>query len=125
MKRQQCKTCPWIKSNGVSDIPNYDLELHKSLIETIAERDGNISKIGKPVAIMVCHYSSGENQIPCVGWLNNQLGDGNNVQLRIYFGVNFPGDSIETIGEQKENFQQTFEDREVTQCIRLPTEPGN
>jgi len=109
MKRQQCKTCPWRKGSKCANIPKYDLDLHQDLVETIADEGGNLSKLGQPVAIMGCHYSSDKKQIPCVGWLHNQIGDGNNIPLRIWFSDNYPNDSIKVDGEQKQNFQQTFE----------------
>jgi hypothetical protein len=109
MKRQQCKTCPWKKGARCANIPNYNLELHESLAETIADNDGNISKLGQPPRIMGCHYSSETNQIMCVGWLENQLGRGNNFPLRIWFHRNYPEDEIETHGKQKDSFEETFQ----------------
>jgi hypothetical protein len=85
------------------------LELHKKLAETIADETGNISKIGKSPPIMGCHYSSGENQIMCAGWLANQLGPGNNFPLRIWFSRNYPQDEIVLCGKQRDCFEETFQ----------------
>jgi len=108
MIHQQCKTCPWKKGAKCANIPNYDLNLHQDLSKSIADEDGNLSKLNQPITGMACHYS-GQNQIPCAGWLHNQIGDGNNIPLRIWFSNNYPNGSIEVDGEQKQNFQETFE----------------
>lgn len=108
MKVEQCKTCPWRKDSKCSDIPNYDIELHKSLKETIAGSDGNLSKVNQILKAMSCHYSLDENNnIYCVGWLNNQLGVGNNIQLRFAMRKNNISDVI-VDGEQVNKFQDTF-----------------
>lgn len=108
MKITQCKTCPWRKDSRCSDIPNYDIELHKSLRETIAVNDGNLSKINQQMKIMACHYSDDKNNIHCAGWLHNQLGVGNNIQLRVSMMRNKNISEIVIDGEQVDNFEDTF-----------------
>lgn len=107
MKVEQCQTCPWKKETKCENIPNYDPQLHESLRETIAGSDGNLSKINQPIKIMACHYSTETENIHCAGWLHNQLGVGNNIQLRL----SMRNDNISEIlidGEQVESFDETF-----------------
>ena len=106
---QQCKTCPWKKSSKVADIPNYNCSLHKSLIDTIADDEGNLSKIGQQIKIMACHYSKDGAEKECVGWLNNQLGAGNNIPLRMRMMHCSNITDIKLDGLQKETFEETFQ----------------
>ncbi|MFB2970413.1 DUF6283 family protein [Aerosakkonema sp. BLCC-F183] len=105
---QQCKTCPWKKEAKCSDIPNYNRSLHEKLSDTIAESDGNLSRINDiKIKAMACHYSKDNDEQYCVGWLHNQLGVGNNIPLRL----KMIGSSIKIVldGEQKRSFDETFE----------------
>ena len=106
---KQCRTCPWRKRSRVADIPNYQRSLHESLISTIANSDGNISKINEPVRIMACHYSKDGAELECIGWLMNQLGAGNNIPLRIRMMGCSNTSEIKLDGAQKETFEETFE----------------
>lgn len=77
----QCKSCPWrVGCKPDKDIPNYVRELHRGLDKTI--RSGFESMVG-PQRVMACHYSRPGLEFACAGWLSNQLGDGNNIGLRI------------------------------------------
>lgn len=101
---KQCKTCPFKKGNDPFDIPNYDEELHKGLKSTIAT---DLS-FGNSLKIMACHYSKIGNETPCVGWLVNQLGVGNNIGLRLKMVSCENADEIEVFGEQHEKFEDTL-----------------
>ena len=77
----QCKSCPWkVSADPAAEIPGYKRDLHCKLTATIA--DGAASLAG-PLRVMACHYSKTGAETPCAGWLDNQLGVGNNLGLRM------------------------------------------
>lgn len=76
----QCAKCPWRVDVDPFDIPNgYNVDLHRGLAETIAE-PGSLRATGR---VMSCHEHDAAEEAHCVGWLVNQLGEGNNLALRI------------------------------------------
>jgi hypothetical protein len=76
----QCVKCPWLKRVNPFDIPDgYDVAKHAALACTIAE-PGALLDFGAPLQVMACHETDDAH---CVGWLHNQLGEGNNIRLRI------------------------------------------
>lgn len=101
-KRRQCKQCPWKVSTDPRKIPRgYSKEKHCALARTIA-KPGDVSRIGEPLHIMACHDA---DKLPCVGWLANQIGPGNNIQLRLKaraYG------EFQTVGKQHERFEDTL-----------------
>ena len=103
---EQCKTCPWKLSTTVADIPNYSIETHEDLRDTIADETGNVNQIqDKAVNVMTCHKSI---KSMCVGWLHNQLGKGGNIPLRMQMMFYSNVREIEIDGEQKDTFEETF-----------------
>jgi len=110
-RTKQCAKCPWKKKTNPLDIPNgYDIKKHESLSSTIAEPSKVVESIedyanNKPLNVMACHE---EHQAHCVGWLNNQLGVGNNVVLRIKMLSCENIDQMEIFGEQHETFEETI-----------------
>ncbi|MCU0547274.1 MAG: DUF6283 family protein [Oscillatoriaceae cyanobacterium Prado104] len=107
---KQCKTCPWRAGATVADIPNYSIEQHQSLRNTIAI-DGDISGIGRYYKIhkMACHQPTNNDEpYECVGWLHNQLGIGNNIPLRISMAHCENAKDIQVTGQQKKHFEETF-----------------
>lgn len=87
-QQRQCAKCPWKVSTDPHDIPGgYDVEKHRRLTNTIASADVSEQLVDfisdKPMRIMACHESDIGEERPCVGWLHNQLGDGNNLSLRL------------------------------------------
>lgn len=105
-RTKQCPTCPWIEGNSVENIPNYNPDKHGALIDTIAEQ-GALNFCEN--RIMACHYSVDGNDEHCIGWLVNQIGAGNNIGMRIQMMQCENSKEIETIGEQRETFEETFE----------------
>lgn len=106
-RTKQCSKCPWKVSTNPFEIPDGYCELkHANLKNTIAN-DGEIN-IGKPVSAMACHHSKGEDKMYCIGWLNHQLGVGNNIGLKIQM-MNYSnvGD-IKTYGKQHQKFEDTL-----------------
>jgi hypothetical protein len=57
---------------------------------------------------MACHHSTGEDQMYCVGWLNHQLGVGNNIGLRIRMLNCENIGQLKTYGTQHERFEDTL-----------------
>ena len=102
----QCKACPWIKGSDPYAIPRgYDVENHKALAGTIADPDNVLSTLGKPLRIFGCHD---EHEAPCVGWLHNQLGDGNNIALRLALRNCSNVHKLRLRGEQHPTFNDTL-----------------
>jgi hypothetical protein len=106
-------------------IPNgYDPEKHRKLEDTIAKGD-DISGLmeyltrgkgdGIPglveyltrgkLRLMACHE---EHETPCIGWLWNQLGPGNNIALRIKAHHCTNLGAVKVIGPQHERFEDTL-----------------
>ncbi|MDQ2096792.1 MAG: DUF6283 family protein [Tychonema bourrellyi B0820] len=102
---KQCKTCPWKLSETVADIPNYSVETHEALQDTIADKTGNANQIQEKLNVMTCHKSINSK---CVGWLHNQLGIGNNIPLRVNMMFYSNAKDIEIDGEQVSSFEETF-----------------
>ena len=100
---RQCAKCPWRKGVDPHDIPNgYCPTKHRALEDTIAE-PGALT-FGT-LRIMACHETHKE---PCVGWLANQLGPGNNLALRLAVISGRIGADFKTIGPQHERFEDTL-----------------
>lgn len=109
-RTKQCNLCPWKVSTNPHDIPDgYDVAKHQNLACTIAGEDGNLSKIGQGVLrMMACHHSFEGEEEPCIGYLNNQLGVGNNILLRIQMMHYTNASQIKTYGEQHQCFEDTL-----------------
>ncbi len=109
-KLKQCKSCPWrVDCDPLTDIPNgYSVELHEQLRGTIA-RPGAINIFEGCQRVMACHYSEVGKEIPCAGWIANQLGHGNNIAVRIQVmrGL-MPLPELD--GEQHATFEETLPD---------------
>lgn len=108
MTRVQCEKCPWRKSTDPQDIPNgYSEALHRDLKSTIAE-PGRLGSLGP---MMACHESPPGQERPCVGWLANQLGPGNNLPLRLAVMAGKVNGNVETVGPQHATFKDTLPTR--------------
>jgi hypothetical protein len=106
MRTKQCKACPWRKDVDPHEIPNgYSEDLHCGLENTIAEP--GVIQLSGPLRIMACHESSVGKETPCVGWLANQLGPGNNIALRLWARKHLKS-RLELVGEQHECFEDTL-----------------
>lgn len=105
MTRKQCKKCPWKTSTNPHDIPNgYCVQKHKNLKGTIAE-PGSIDNLFGTMRIMACHET---HDTPCVGWMYNQLNEGNNIALRLAVAQGRISADFEIDGEQHETLEDTF-----------------
>lgn len=105
-KRKQCAKCPWRVDVDPNDIPNgYCPKKHAALRDTIAEPG---ALVAGPLHLMACHESPVGREIPCVGWLANQLGPGNNIALRLAACAGRIDTDFELVGEQHERFEDTL-----------------
>jgi hypothetical protein len=100
---RQCKNCPWKKSTNPHDIPRgYSVEKHKALSSTIAE-PGDLN-LTVPMRLMACHNT---HDAACVGWVHHQLGEGNNIRLRI-LALDGRFKNYRVVGPQHERFEDTL-----------------
>jgi hypothetical protein len=106
---RQCEHCPWRKATNPHDIPNgYTEERHRNLKETIAaDPMASLAAYleGREMKIMACHEMQDTH---CVGWLNHQLGPGNNVQLRLHMRGCTNAKAIRLRGPQHLTFEDTL-----------------
>ena len=112
---KQCKSCPWKKTC----IPERDIkpwagtEPYSRLKKVICEPGAFIP----PKGYMMCHQVIGKKPkvgpdqfthgSPCVGWLINQLGPGNNLGLRL-LAMDGRFKTFRTVGPQHERFEDTI-----------------
>lgn len=102
-RTKQCEKCPWRKDVDPHDIPNgYSVERHKALSSTI---NSGMDTLSGDLHIMACHEL---HETPCIGWLVNQIGPGNNFGLRMQMSKCENFDRIELVGEQHETFEDTL-----------------
>ena len=101
----QCVKCPWRAEVDPRDIPNgYCETKHRALAETIA-KPGDISGLTRPLRVMACHET---DEAHCIGWVHNQLGDGNNIALRLRMADCQNISKLRLRGEQHPNFESTL-----------------
>ena len=95
-----------------NDIPNgYSCDAHRRLKGTISD-PAERPRIGGVLRIMSCHeYPRGKEQA-CVGWLHNQLGEGNNLALRFKVAMGRIPANYALVGAQHETFEDTLPDGE-------------
>ena len=105
-RTRQCKKCPWRKDVNPRDIPNgYCETRHRNLASTIAE-EGDYSALQRgELRVMACHETDDAH---CIGWLDNQLGAGNNIPLRMKMRDCENASQIRTVGAQHGSFEETF-----------------
>jgi len=105
-RTRQCKKCPWRKDVDPNEIPNgYCPTKHANLESTIA-KPGVIRL--DTIVMMACHETKVGAESPCVGWLANQLGPGNNIGLRLWAMRELKNKKLTLIGKQHETFKDTL-----------------
>jgi hypothetical protein len=105
--RRQCKKCPWKVGSNAFDIPKgYDREKHCALKNTIAK--GHFDPNATELRLMACHESNVGREVVCVGWLHNQLTEGNNVLLRLGVVRGKISADYRLDGEQHLSFEDTL-----------------
>lgn len=106
MPRKQCAKCPWKVDTDPNEIPNgYCPTKHGNLKGTIAD---GMPNFGGTLRVMACHETTPGKELPCVGWLSNQLGPGNNIGLRWAVSAGRISADFELDGEQHERFEDTL-----------------
>ncbi len=104
--RRQCLHCPWKVSTDPHQIPNgYCPTKHANLKDTIAKPSDPSSVRNLELRVMACHET---HRLPCVGWLENQLGEGNNLQLRLAVIQGRIDANVRIVGKQHPNFEATL-----------------
>lgn len=108
-RRRQCRKCPWKVGADPTKIPlGYDRAAHRRLTNTIA-RVGEANLDIDALHIMACHESPVGRERPCIGWLHNQLTDGDNVLVRYLVRLGRLGGGDYVIdGEQHLHFEDTL-----------------
>ena len=107
MSRKQCKKCPWRIDTDPTTIPGgYSVDKHKNLKNTVAT-PGALN-ISDELQMMACHETPRGKEKSCVGWLVNQLGPGNNIELRLSVIAGRVDGDVETEGEQHACFEDTL-----------------
>ncbi|MDJ0579661.1 DUF6283 family protein [Crocosphaera sp.] len=109
---KQCPKCPWRKGTNPFDIPGgYSLEKHQALETTIAPQNPTLEDYfgihSKPFVVMNCHEHDSSDQVPCVGWVCNQVKN-NNLQLRLVLIEDPKVNQLEVVGEQHDIFEDTI-----------------
>lgn len=105
-RTKQCAKCPWRKGVNPHDIPNgYCPTKHAALKSTIADQDAPFFPGAGPLHMMACHET---HDAHCIGWLANQMGEGNNIALRIAMLNCENMDRVKTVGEQHGTFEETL-----------------
>jgi hypothetical protein len=102
---KQCVNFPWKVDSDLSKIPSYDRGQHRNIAQTIV--DDGILDPHRPVRFMGCHNSTDDNDLECIGWLNNQR-NYNNIGLRLMMRICENVRDIEVFGEQHRNFKDTL-----------------
>ena len=103
----QCKSCPWRRGATTDAIPGYVRQKHEALCDTIAQ-PGDLRGIGGTIRMMACHHSVEGDDHPCVGWVAHQLGEGNNIALRLASLTDTRLQGLRTVGPQRARFDETF-----------------
>lgn len=107
MPRRQCAKCPWKVDTDPNEIPGgYCRDKHAALTNTIAD-PGSVN-IGSTLRLMACHEFPIGREQPCVGWLANQLGPGNNLALRWAVSRGAVKADFELDGEQHATLEDTL-----------------
>lgn len=105
--QKQCKKCPWRVGVDPLTIPHGYCELkHQGLKSTIAT-PGELPVIDK-LEQMACHESPIGKDHVCIGWLHNQLNEGNNILLRLKVHLGQVDGDYELLGEQHPTFEDTL-----------------
>ena len=108
-RTKRCEKCPWKVSTDPYDIPNgYCPELHRDLGNTIAA-PGSL----RIEPMMSCHEHPPGKEVPCLGWLANQLGLGHNIRLRLQMLQCENIGDVKLDGDQHRCFDDTLSDGEV------------
>ena len=108
MTKKQCSNCPWKIDSNPYDIRDYSPVQHRSLVNTIAQVE-NYDPENNILYKMQCHESTRlSTEKTCIGWLHNQLNEGNNIALRVACCIDPEEAKYELDGEQHLKFEDTL-----------------
>ena len=116
----QCAKCPWRVDVDPHELPNgYSVDKHAALASTIAA-PGALPDPGAPLRVMACHEPEDAH---CVGWLLHQLGQGNNLALRLRMLSCANAGELRLRGAQHQTFEATLP-REAAHATTTPSGNG-
>lgn len=105
--RKQCAKCPWKVSTDPREIPRGYCEIkHRKLNSTIS-KPADLGSLFE-FEMMACHETRRGRELPCVGWLHHQIGEGNNIGLRLAVIRGRIDGNVEIVGEQHRRLEDTF-----------------
>ena len=78
---------------------------HAGLKTTIAEPGATSTGT---LLLMACHETKPGSELPCVGWMHNQLGQGNNIALRLAVINGRVSGDIAIVGKQHATLEDTL-----------------
>lgn len=107
--RKQCLGCPWRLANDPADIPDGFKPTTHARLGRMSDRERD-NPISKTLTMMACHAL--KVQKPCVGWLANQLGEGNNLPLRVAVAFGQIDGNVQTVGPQRERYEDVVPNAE-------------
>ena len=102
--RLQCKLCPW-KVSTRGRIPNGFAFEGEDLEDLFIADPGSYTGTDMK---QQCHETTDDAPLPCVGWLNHQLGIGNNLRLRMEVLCGSIDANVETVGRQHTRISDTL-----------------
>lgn len=106
-RTNQCDKCPWRVDVDPYDIPDGYCEVrHQNLAGTIAT-PGALN-FGAAINVMACHESKIGKEQHCIGWIYNQIGEGNNIPLRLAMRNCENLRDMRIVGEQHRRFEDTL-----------------
>jgi hypothetical protein len=106
----QCGNCPWRVGSDTATIPGYDRAKHRALRDTIATPGDTRGLLGG-LRAMACHKSAEGAERVCVGWAAQQLGEGNNIALRLAALHDPRLQGLQTVGPQHPTLAATLRRR--------------
>lgn len=86
----QCASCPWKTSVDPDRLPGRYGHVDRDAVARASNGPG-----------MGCHVERPGPVLPCVGWLMQQLGPGNNVALRFSVIAGRVDANAQTVGPQR------------------------
>ena len=109
----QCKACPWRKSTVPGrDIPGGYCETKHAMLQRVCTTQATLSPLvglinTGELRAMACHKSAVGSEYPCVGWVVNQLNEGNNLALR-WTARDGRFKDMRTVGPQWRTLEETL-----------------
>ncbi len=96
--RKQCASCPWKRSVDPDRLPGSYGHVDRDAVATHSAEGTRSLRRDTPG--MGCHVKRNAG-LPCVGWLVQQLGPGNNIAMRIAVSIGQVDGNVETVGPQR------------------------